>query len=234
MAEIVKRSNHLRVDIRKAYFKIVLSISIIYLLVLLGDLTRFFSFLPIGVFVIMIMQALNHIEILKFGLQGEKEAFDLLAKLPYQYKVLSDVHIVDGTKSSQIDFVIIGSNGLFIMESKHIKGTLNGREEDNYLQKVKYGKSGDRYVKRMYNPIKQILGHKIGMDIFLKKKGFRCSALPILYFSNDCTVNVQSKNVRIFNDAVLVIDYIKRFSDDNIHLSSSMQDQIANELKSLE
>lgn len=234
MAEIVKRSNHLRIDIRKAYLKIVLSLSLILVAISIGDVTGYLSFLPIGVLIIMIMQALNHIEILKFGLQGEKEAFDLLAKLPYQYKVLSDVHLVDGTKSSQIDFVIIGSNGLFIMESKHIKGTLNGKEEDNYLQKVKYGKSGDRYVKRMYNPIKQISGHKIGMDIFLKKKGFRYNALPILYFSNDCVVNVQSKNVKIFNDAVLVIDYIKRFKDDNVYLSPSVQDQIANELKALE
>ena len=234
MAEIVKRSNHLRIDIRRAYMKLVGAGGAILLSVLLLEESLYTSTLIIGLMVVWIMLVLNNIEILKFGLQGEKEAFDLLSKLPKQYKILSDVHLVDGKKSSQIDFVIIGSNGIFIMESKHIKGIINGKEDDNYLQKVKIGRGGDKYFKRMYNPIKQISGHKIGMDVFLKKKGFRFRAFPILYFSNDCVVNVKSKKVKVITEPVLVIDYVKRYKEDKVYLSPSMQMQIANELKSLD
>lgn len=233
MAEIVKHSNHLREDIRRAYFKLLIA-SITILLSTAGlRITHYFSVIVIGLMVVWIMLVLNNIEILKFGLQGEKEAFDLLSKLPRQYKVLSDVHLKDGNKSSQIDFVIIGPNGIFIMESKHIKGILNGREDDKYLQKVKIGKNGDKYVKRMYNPIRQISGHKKGMDIFLRKKGYNYWAFPILYFSNDCTVNVESNNVRVLTEPVLVIDYIKRHQDNRIKLSPKMQSAIANELEEL-
>ena len=234
MAEIVKRSNHLRIDIRRAYMKLVGAGVAIMLSIILLQQTLYMSTLIIGIMVVWIMLVLNNIEILKFGLQGEKEAFDLLAKLPRQYKILSDVHLVDGKKSSQIDFVIIGSNGIFIMESKHIKGIINGKEDDNYLQKVKIGRGGDKYFKRMYNPIKQISGHKIGMDVFLKKKGFKFRAFPILYFSNDCVVNVKSKKVKVITEPVLVIDYVKRHKEDKVYLSPTMQMQIAEELKSLD
>jgi len=233
MAEIVKHSNHLRLDIRSAYLKLVTASLSIILSIFLLQQTLYISTLVIGLMVVWIMLVLNNIEILKFGLQGEKEAFDLLSKLPKQYKILSDVHIVDGTKSSQIDFVIIGPNGLFIMESKHIKGIINGKEDDTYLQKVKIGRGGDKYFKRMYNPIKQIRGHKIGMDVFLKKKGFRYRAFPILYFSNECVVNVRSKKVKIITEPVLVIDYIKRHKEENVYLSQKVQMKIADELKAL-
>jgi len=234
MAEIVKHSNHLRIDIRRAYMKLVGAGVAILLSIVLLQQTFYMTTLVIGVMVVWIMLVLNNIEILKFGLQGEKEAFDLLSKLPRQYKILSDVHLVDGNKSSQIDFVIIGPNGLFIMESKHIKGIINGKEDDNYLQKVKIGRGGDKYFKRMYNPIKQISGHKIGMDVFLKKKGFRYRAFPILYFSNDCTVNVRSKKVKVITEPVLVIDYVKRHKEDHVYLSHKIQMKIAEELKSLD
>lgn len=234
MAEIVKRSNHLRIDIRKAYSKLVAAGVAIVLALFVLQQTMYLSTLVIGVMVVWIMLVLNNIEILKFGLQGEKEALDLLSKLPRQYKILSDVHLVDGNKSSQIDFVVIGPNGLFIMESKHIKGIINGKEDDNYLQKVKIGRGGDKYFKRMYNPIKQISGHKIGMDVYLKKNGFRYRAFPILYFSNDCEVNVRSKKVKIITEPVLVIDYVKRHKEDNVYLSPKIQMKIADSLKNLD
>lgn len=234
MAEIVKRSNHLRSDIKKAYLKLLTASVSIIIAAFILEQTFYVSSLVIGVMIVWIMFILNHIEILRFGLQGEKEAFDLLTKLPRQYKILSDVHLVDGTKSSQIDFVIIGSNGVFIMESKHIKGIISGKEEDNYLQKIKIGKGGDKYYKKMFNPIKQISGHKIGMDVFLKKNGYRYKAIPVLYFSNECTVNVQSKNVKIINEPVLVIDYIKRHIEENVYIPEDVQVAIASDLKSLE
>jgi len=234
MAEIVKHSNHLRIDIKRAYLKMIAAIMLIALSFLFLQETMYISIIIAGLMIVWIMLILNHIEILKFGLQGEKEAFELLSKLPKQYKILSDVHIVDGNKSSQIDFVIIGQNGIFIMESKHIKGIINGKEEDNYLQKVKLGRNGDKYYKRMYNPIKQISGHKIGMDVFLRKNGYGYKAFPILYFSNDCKVNVKSKKVKIITEPVLVIDYVKRYKEDNVYIPPRLQDEIADKLKRLD
>ncbi len=233
MAEIVKRSNHLRHDIRKAYMKIVAGGLLIIVSVLLLKQTMYLSIPVIALTIVWMMLVLNNVEILRFGLEGEKEALELLSKLPNLYKVLSDVHLVDGKKSSQIDFVIIGPNGVFIMESKHIKGVIVGKEDDTYIQKIKIGRSGDKYYKRMYNPIKQISGHKIGMDVFLKKRGFRYSAIPILFFSNECTVKVRSRKVKIITEPVLAIDYIKRHKVENVYLPPRIQEEIARELAEL-
>lgn len=233
MAEIVKKSNHLRHDIWVTKMELLTCGSGIVASILLLGISKGLSMLVIVAALIYILRLVNDLEILQFGLKGEKEVLELLTKLPKNYKVLSDVHLVDGTKSSQIDFVIIGPNGLFIMETKHIKGTINGREDDNYLQKVKIGKNGDRYVKRIYNPIKQILGHKKGMDIFLKKSGITAQAIPMLFFSSDCTMNVPSSKVKIISEPVVVIDYIKRHQEVDVYLTPNKQEAIVEALKNL-
>lgn len=232
MAEIVKNSNHLRKDIRITNIKLALTAGLVLISVFLLEITYYLALVPIGILLIWGMMLLNHLEILRFGMQGEKEVLDLLDRLPGSYKVLSDVHIVDGDKSSQIDFVIVGKNGVFIMESKHIKGVITGKEDDNYIQRIKTSKSGDKYYKKVFNPVRQISGHKIGMDVFLKKKGIRATAFPILYFSNDCIVNVKSKKVKIITEPVLVIDYIKRYNESK-YLSDKVQQQIIDELSKL-
>lgn len=233
MANIIKETNHLRKDIHREYYKIAGAIVIIAVCLIFLQETMYLSFIPIGMFIVYINAVWNNVSILKFGLEGEKEVFDLLKNLPKKYKVLSDVHIVDGKKSSQIDFVIIGPNGLFIMESKHIKGVITGNEEDTYLKKTKYGRSGEKYVKTMYNPIRQISGHKKGIEIFMKKHNIYHKAIPILYFSNDCNMKVKSNKVKVIHDPVLVIDYIKRHQERNERISERMQEKMVKELTKL-
>ncbi|NDL67310.1 nuclease-related domain-containing protein [Anaerotalea alkaliphila] len=233
MAEIIKRSNHLRQDINRTKKELAAGVLATAISLLLLEVSQGFS-IYIGIAALLHMvRLINDLEILQFGLKGENEVLSLLEKLPRNYKVFSDIHIVDGSKSSQIDFVIVGFNGLFIMETKHIKGTITGREEDNYLQKVKIGKNGERYTKRIFNPLKQIQGHKKGMDLFLERSGIHQEAVPMLFFSSDCIMHVKSKRVKVITEPVQVIDYIKRYRREDVHLSSSIQEHVVEALERL-
>lgn len=81
----------------------------------------------------------------KLGQEGEKEIYDELSKLPDEYVVIQDVKI-PSTKTN-IDFVVLGPNGIWAIEVKSHKGkiTYNGKEllrngyllEKNFLWQVR-------------------------------------------------------------------------------------------------
>lgn len=228
MAQIVKKSNHLNVQIKKLYLEWLIYGLVGALCISLLEVTQMFSFLGLQLIFLKVLDSLNHYRILKVGLGGEQEVFDLINHLPQGYKILTDVKIVNGNKSSQIDFVIIGRNGIFIMEAKNMRGIIRGKESDKILKKIKIGKSGDRYTSNVYNPILQILGHKKGFDSFLFSKGHSYRAIPILYFSGEGSIEVESERVKIIDKPVLVIDYIKRHKQD--HISDFVQNKIIEDL----
>lgn len=228
MAQIVKKSNRLTSQIIKLYAEWALYGILALICLLLLEATQMFSFLGIQLIFLKILDSFNNYRILKVGLGGEEKVFELINRLPQGYKILTDVKIIRGNKSSQIDFVIIGRNGIFIMEAKNMRGIIRGKETDKSLQKIKLGKSGDKYISEIYNPILQILGHKKGIDAFLASKGHSYRAIPILYFSGEGSIDVESEKVKIIDQPVLVIDYIKRHTQDNI--SDYVQNKIIEDL----
>lgn len=228
MAQIVKKSNHLSSQIKSLYLEWFVYGVLTVICVVLLEVTQMFSFLGLQLIFLKILGSMNNYRILKAGLGGEQKVFELINRLPKNYKILTDVKIVSGNKSSQIDFVIIGRNGIFIMEAKNMRGIIRGKETDKNLQKIKLGKSGDKYVSEIYNPILQILGHKKGIDAFLASKGHSYRAIPILYFSGEGSLEVESEKVKIIDQPVLVIDYIKRYQQDNI--SDYVQNKIVDDL----
>ncbi len=71
------------------------------------------------------------------------------------------------------------------------------------------------------------------VDIFLRKNGFYQKAFPILYFSNDCILNIESRHVKIINDPVLVIDYIKRYNEQGVYLPQEVQEKYCKCIKTI-
>jgi hypothetical protein len=214
MAKIAKRSNHLKGDLYIKYSTIALLVGVSLCSIVSIFMITPFSIIGVVISIFLIKIITNKINIIKFGLQGEKEVLQTLKKLPKGYTVLSDVSIVDKNKSSQIDFVVIGINGIFIIESKHVKGTIKGNVNDKYLSKVKVTGGGkNTYIKQMYNPILQILGHKKGITKLLKKHNYSYAVSPMVYFSNDAKVNLKSSKVKIFIKENELLKYIKNYKN---------------------
>ena len=63
---------------------------------------------------------------------------------------------VSGSKTIQIDHILINSRGVFVIETKNYSGRIYGREESlEWTQVLNYG----RVKNKLYNPIRQNKGH---------------------------------------------------------------------------
>ena len=82
-------------------------------------------------------EATRKLEILGSGLEGEDKEQDLFSSLPDGYYVIPDLCISIDNKRSQIDHLIVGSTGVFIIETKNTKGIIEGREDDTCICQAK-------------------------------------------------------------------------------------------------
>ncbi|HOW98574.1 MAG TPA: nuclease-related domain-containing protein [Kiritimatiellia bacterium] len=86
------------------------------------------------------------------GLEGEQGVTDRLATgLDDRYLVLNDVFIQFGRRRAQIDHVVAGPNGIFVIETKNWAGRIVGDETQNHWVFYAAGKDG----QELFNPILQ-------------------------------------------------------------------------------
>jgi hypothetical protein len=123
-------------------------------------------------------------KIYQSGISGENRASHELDKLRDSYEVLSNVKLdVDGEKA-ELDFVVIGSNGVFIVENKNYNGTIEGHvDEDKWVQK-KVGQGGTPYSNPIRNPIFQLKREIHILANYLRENGINVFVTGFVYFSN--------------------------------------------------
>ena len=99
------------------------------------------------------------------GKLGESIVSNKLDRLPKdQYKVLNNVTIPTPKGSSQIDHLIVSIFGIFVIETKNLKGWIYGGEHSEYWTQNIYG---NKY--QLYNPILQNAGHVRALRRVLKE-----------------------------------------------------------------
>jgi len=90
------------------------------------------------------------------GMAGEKQITRILKTLdPKEYILINDLYLPkeDG-KTTQIDHVLIGPQGIYVIETKNYKGWITGSEHKQTWTQTNY-KRKDKF----YNPIWQNSGH---------------------------------------------------------------------------
>ena len=90
------------------------------------------------------------------GLLGEWSVRFWLRELRKKYQIIHDLTFTVDEKSVQVDHIVVGKNGVFVIETKNYGGRIYGSEKNqHWTQVLAYGK-----VKhKLYNPIKQNAGH---------------------------------------------------------------------------
>ncbi|MGG7036622.1 MAG: NERD domain-containing protein [Flavobacterium sp.] len=89
------------------------------------------------------------------GVIGEKTISAILYFLDgSKYKVINNIVLKVGTKTSQIDHIVVSDFGIFVIETKNYKGWIVGAENSEYWTQVIFKRK-----ERLYNPIRQNLGH---------------------------------------------------------------------------
>jgi hypothetical protein len=118
------------------------------------------------------------------GSHGETKVTLQMAKLPDNYIIINDVTIPNGSRTAQIDHVLIADNGIFCIETKSHQGTIYGSETERNWKQVKSG----GYTNEFYSPIKQCMTHTMALKTLLKNNGFNIFIQPIVVFTTDDTV----------------------------------------------
>ncbi len=123
-------------------------------------------------------------EILKSGIEGETETAFLLSHLPQGYTVVQDVHVTYEGRTSEIDNIVIGAAGVFVIETKNQKGYIEGDADEKDWTQHKVGRGGTPYSKEFYSPIKQVGTHVFRLSRYLKSNGVRTYINGVVYFAN--------------------------------------------------
>lgn len=144
---------------------------------------------------------LNKAAIYKSGLVGEATSENVLSNLPDDYYVFPSIEIEFEGKKSQIDHLVVGPTGVFIIESKNVNGYIVGSEDDRDITIHKVGQKGGQYQSTMYNPTKQVATHVYRTSGYLKEQGINTWVQGMVYFTNPAsTVHLESKKIPVFSE----------------------------------
>lgn len=129
----------------------------------------------------------SKMDILQSGIEGENITNSYIALLPETYTAFRNLRVAYAGKSSEIDTFIIGPTGAFVVETKHLNGTIYGTANDAYWTQYKVGRAGTPYTKTFYSPVKQVNTHVYRIANYLREHGIRTYVNSAVYFSNNTT-----------------------------------------------
>lgn len=106
------------------------------------------------------------------GKEGELQAKKILNHyLNENDLLLNNVNISIHGRNTELDYVVINNNGVFIFEVKNFSGQLVGNEDDQYWNKYKISRGNKEYIKEIRNPIKQLKREIYLLKEYLKYYG---------------------------------------------------------------
>ena len=156
------------------------------------------------------------------GVIGEKSISSILYFLDKsKYKVINDIVLKKGTKTSQIDHIVISEFGIFVIETKNYKGWIVGNENSEYWTQVLFKRK-----ERIYNPIKQNLGHINALKNCLSSYS-NINYIPIVVFSTKSEIKVNS-TTDVINSHQLIAT-IKKYYE--INLTETQKEEIFQKIK---
>lgn len=106
------------------------------------------------------------------GKEGELQAKKILNHyLNENDLLLNNVNISIHGRNTELDYVVINNNGIFIFEVKNFSGKLVGNEDDQYWNKYKISSGNKEYIKEIRNLIKQLKREIYLLKEYLKYYG---------------------------------------------------------------
>lgn len=152
------------------------------------------------------------------GAEGEDRALHILKRLPKSYYLFNQLEFKDPksmTGTRETDFVVVGPNGIFIIEVKNISGQIKGTELDKNLLVLKSDRWGNVHQKEMHgNPFRQIKKQLFSFQKFINNRCARSlfSVQGLLLFVNpNCYLNIDNHSTIPAYQDRRIIKYIKDF-----------------------
>lgn len=121
------------------------------------------------------------------GAAGEDFTLKLLSSLPDSYTILNQIYVPNSKSKTgyvELDFVVVGPNGVFVIEVKNNNSKIVGNENDKDWIVRKVGRGGTPYTSSMRNPIKQLKSQIWSLGNFMKDQGQKAWIEGIVFLSN--------------------------------------------------
>ncbi len=134
----------------------------------------------------------------KAGVEGERATASIIAALPQSYVGIRNLDIVYQGQKSELDMVVVGPTGVFVIETKNLNGTIIGNADNPQWTQKKVGQGGTPYSKNFYSPIKQVGTHVYRLAHHLRDNRFNVHVNSMVYFANpDAAVQIIGQNPNI-------------------------------------
>ena len=104
----------------------------------------------------------------------------VLSGLPDSYSVFNNVCI----NEAQIDHVVVGSNGVFVVMNRSVRGVIHCDENTKTWEIEKKGRNGGNYTSQMGNPVKKLKWQIHTLSKYLKDNECSVWVDGCVYFSN--------------------------------------------------
>lgn len=141
-----------------------------------------------------------------FGELGVRIALKRLDK--EQFEVLHDITLKNGDATAQIDHIVLGPTGIFVIETKNYKGWIFGSEHSAQWTQTIY-----KSKHRFHNPVRQNFGHIKTLETYLP--GYTAPMVSIVNFTGNGElkkIDIRSERVHVVNTAHLMRT-IRSYSD---------------------
>jgi len=158
----------------------------------------------------------NQANIIASGLKGERQTGELLKKLPEGYTAFQNINVSFGGRTSELDTVVVGKSGVFVIETKNSKGIISGSYQGQNWTQTKH-RGSQTHQKTLYNPIKQVGTHVYRLANYLRGEGIDINVSAAVYFADgeaELNLSGEKGNIPVFafsdNGEKALLDYIKK------------------------
>ena len=151
---------------------------------------------------------------LKYGIKGERDTAALISRLPDGYYGIQNATVSFEGKQSEIDMIVVGPSGVFIVESKSRNGRVTGNYDAKYWTQHKVGRGGTPYSSDFYSPVKQVGTHVYRLAHFLRSRGMGVNIEGAVYMSSDdsvVSIGGTPGRIPVFTNTPDGIDRLYRF-----------------------
>ncbi len=162
------------------------------------------------------------------GAEGEESVIRVLQSLDSSFKVVNDV-VLPGERQN-IDHVVVGSSGTFVLETKNHNGIIRCYEDDWSRKKV--GRRGTVYSANIGNPSKQAKRNAVVLKNWLLSENINVGYInAVVVFANeDVKLNLRQPTVKV----VKVNDLLGVFrNESNYSMNSEKINSVAEKLYQL-
>lgn len=223
--QVINKSNFVKTMLKGLELRTIIESGICFIAILWmtygisgSESVLYLYFVGAIVFVVfgyLLQEKITKAKIWRSGLTGQNMVEAVLSDLSDQFYLINNLSLP--FKNCDIDHLLIGPNGVFLLETKHYKGEISCVGDSWVYQKV--GKNGGTYRGYINNPSRQLKRNVWELKTFLDKKSkklFGDRQFPfwiqgIVVFTNDeAVLHAKEETVKILKLNAL-LPYIREF-----------------------